>query len=36
VNDPEVIADMWYQVYTEKLGGDDVYPEGVTLATVVV
>jgi short-subunit dehydrogenase len=25
-NDPEVIADMWYQVYVKKLWGDDVYP----------
>ncbi len=36
VNDPEVIADMWYQVYAKRLGSDEVYPEGVTLATVVV
>ncbi len=35
VNDPEVIADMWYKVYSEKKGGEDVYPEGVTPATIV-
>ncbi len=36
INDPEVIADMWYQVYANKLVGDDVYPEGVTLSTIVI
>lgn len=35
VNDPEVIADMWYQVYSEKLNGDEEYPKGVTPATVI-
>jgi NADP-dependent 3-hydroxy acid dehydrogenase YdfG len=35
-NDPDVIAEMWYQVYAGKKDGDDVYPTGVTLATVVM
>jgi hypothetical protein len=35
VNDPDVIADMWYNVYAEKKGGEDVYPEGVTPATII-
>ena len=35
-NDPEVIADMWYQVYAEKSGGNDVYPNGVAPATIVM
>lgn len=34
-NDPEVIADMWYQVYTEKLGGEEEYPKGVTPETML-
>ncbi len=35
VNDPEVIAEMWYQVYSEKLSGDEEYPKGVTPATII-
>lgn len=35
VNDPDVIADMWYQVFAEKLDGEDVYPKGVTPKTIV-
>ena len=35
VNDPDVIADMWYQVYSEKISGEDLYPHGVTPATMV-
>lgn len=34
-NDPEMIADMWYRVYTERLDADDVYPEGITPSTLV-
>lgn len=36
VNDPDVIADMWYQVYDEKLGGEELYPKGVTPETIVM
>lgn len=35
VKDPDFIADMWYQVYVEKLESDSVYPDGVTLETIV-
>lgn len=35
VNDPDVIADMWYRVYTEKSGGEEEYPKGVTPETLV-
>ena len=35
VSDPDVIADMWYQVYTEKLGGEEEYPKGVTPTTML-
>jgi len=35
VNDPDVIADMWFNVYAGKKDGEDVYPEGVTPATIV-
>ena len=35
VNDPDMIADMWYQVYTEKLGGEEEYPKGVTPETML-
>ncbi len=35
VSDPDVIADMWYQVYTEKLGGEEEYPKGVTPETML-
>ncbi|MBC8587734.1 SDR family NAD(P)-dependent oxidoreductase [Paratissierella segnis] len=35
VNDPDVIAKMWYQVYSEKLDGEQEYPKGVTPKTMV-
>ncbi|QAT43558.1 SDR family NAD(P)-dependent oxidoreductase [Aminipila luticellarii] len=35
VNDPDMIAKMWYQVYTEKLDGEQEYPKGVTPKTMV-
>ncbi len=35
LNDPEVIADMLYHVYAEKMDGEDVYPEGITPTTIV-
>jgi NADP-dependent 3-hydroxy acid dehydrogenase YdfG len=35
VNDPEVIADMWYHVYNERRDWEDVYPEGVTPEKIV-
>jgi short-subunit dehydrogenase len=35
-NDPDVIADMWFRVYTEKQDGDEEYPKGVTPETCVV
>ena len=35
VNDPEVIADMWYNAYRNKEKWEDVYPAGVTPATIV-
>ncbi|HBG58035.1 MAG TPA: short-chain dehydrogenase [Porphyromonadaceae bacterium] len=34
-NDPDVIAEMWYQVYSEKLDGEQEYPKGVTPKTMV-
>jgi hypothetical protein len=27
---PDVIADMWYHVYTEKEVWEEVYPKGIT------
>ncbi|MDQ0270624.1 hypothetical protein [Cytobacillus purgationiresistens] len=33
-DDPDVVADMWYNVFINKKGGEDVYPEGVTPSTV--
>ena len=33
-NDPDVIADMWYRAYSEKLGGEEVYPKEFTLAAL--
>lgn len=35
INDPDVIAKMWYQVYSEKLDGEQEYPKGVTPKTMV-
>ncbi len=35
VDDPDVIADMWYQVYAKKLGGEEEYPKGVTPETML-
>lgn len=35
VNDPDTIAEMWYQVYSEKLDGEQEYPKGVTPKTMV-
>jgi len=30
VGDPDVIADMWYQAYTEKKVWEEEYPKGIT------
>ncbi|MGE7603512.1 SDR family NAD(P)-dependent oxidoreductase [Peribacillus sp. NPDC097675] len=30
VNDPDVIADMWYEAYTEKTVWEQEYPKGIT------
>ena len=35
VNDPDEIAKMWYQVYSEKLDGEQEYPKGVTPKTMI-
>nr|WP_295974929.1 SDR family NAD(P)-dependent oxidoreductase [uncultured Bacillus sp.] len=35
VNDPNHIADMWYQTYIEKKAWEEEYPKGVTPATLV-
>ncbi|MEV5025466.1 SDR family NAD(P)-dependent oxidoreductase [Paenibacillus sp. LPE1-1-1.1] len=35
-DDPDVIADMWYQAYTEKNVWEEEYPKGVTPQTVVI
>ncbi|MEC0181060.1 dehydrogenase [Paenibacillus peoriae] len=35
VNDPDVIANMWYQAYTEKKVWEEEYPKGVTPETIV-
>jgi hypothetical protein len=29
VGDPDVIADMWYQSYTEKKVWEEEYPKGI-------
>lgn len=29
-NDPDTIADMWYQVYAEKMEDEQTYPKGIT------
>lgn len=34
-NDPDIAADMWYQVYSSNKNDDDVYPDGVTDKTIV-
>ncbi|WP_240421406.1 SDR family NAD(P)-dependent oxidoreductase [Paenibacillus periandrae] len=34
-DDPDVIANMWYQAYTEKKVWEEEYPKGVTPETVV-
>lgn len=35
VNDPDVIADMWYDAYVKKLDGEEEYPKGVTPKTMM-
>ncbi|WP_341282734.1 SDR family NAD(P)-dependent oxidoreductase [Paenibacillus sp. FSL H8-0537] len=35
INDPDVIANMWYQAYAEKKVWEEEYPKGVTPETVV-
>lgn len=35
VNDPDVIANMWYEAYTEKQVWEEEYPKGVTPETIV-
>ncbi|MED4953338.1 SDR family NAD(P)-dependent oxidoreductase [Paenibacillus macerans] len=34
-DDPDIIADMWYQAYTEKKVWEEEYPKGVTPETIV-
>lgn len=34
-DDPDVIADMWYQAYAEKKVWEEEYPKGVTPETIV-
>lgn len=36
VNDPDQIADMWYQAYAEKKVWEEEYPKGVTPETVIL
>lgn len=35
INDPDVIANMWYEAYAEKKVWEEEYPKGVTPETVV-
>ncbi|NQX46760.1 SDR family NAD(P)-dependent oxidoreductase [Paenibacillus tritici] len=35
VNDPDVIADMWFKVYDEQKVWEEEYPKGVTPATIL-
>lgn len=34
VNDPDIIADMWYEAYTDQAVWEEEYPKGVTPATI--
>lgn len=34
-NDPDIVADRWYQKYVNNEHGEEVYPKGVTQATVI-
>ncbi|AZK48820.1 dehydrogenase [Paenibacillus lentus] len=36
LNDPNVIADMWYQAYAEKRIWEEEYPNGVPPETIVL
>lgn len=36
VNDPDQIANMWYQAYTDKRVWEEEYPKGVTPETVIL
>lgn len=35
INDPDVIAEMWYQAYVEKNVWEEEYPKGVTPETIL-
>ncbi|MCO7124624.1 SDR family oxidoreductase [Sporolactobacillus shoreicorticis] len=35
LNDPESVAKLWYEKYSENRYGEEVYPEGVTHETVI-
>lgn len=35
IGDPDVIADMWYNVYSEQLVWEEQYPQGITVESLL-